>query len=267
LRNFSDFLRILNDIIEFMATQIKLRRGTAAQWTASNPTISQGEAGFEVDTNKLKIGDGTTAWVDLDYIYSPPAPVDLDPYLTIATASATYLTQSNATSSYQPLDADLTSIAAISGSTGFLKTDGSGSWSVDTATYQTVVANISDTEIGYLNNASANIQDQLNSKTDKLLQIYGTYSSNYTFQMGDEDKLHELSGTLTVTVPPESTYNFPIGTQINILNIGSGTITAAGGSGVTLNGTPGLKLRAQWSSATIIKRASNTWVIVGDLAA
>ena len=251
-----------------MATQIKLRRGTAAQWTASNPTISQGEAGFEVDTNKLKIGDGTTAWVDLAYIYSPAAPIDLEPYLTIATASATYLTQSDATSSYQPLDADLTAIAAFGGTNTGILTKGNGNtWTLDTTVYQPVVSGITSDEIGYLNNASANIQNQLNSKTDKLLQIYGTYSSNYTFKMGDEDKLHELSGTLTVTVPPESTYNFPIGTQINILNIGSGTITAAGGSGVTLNGTPGLKLRAQWSSATIIKRASNTWVIVGDLAA
>lgn len=250
-----------------MATQIKLRRGTAAQWTLSNPTISQGEAGFEVDTNKLKIGDGTTAWVDLPYIYSPPAPVDLDAYLTQASASVIYLTITDAENTYQLKDADLTAIAALSGSSGFLRTNGSGTWTIDTNTYQNAVASISDTELGYLNNASANIQDQLNSKTDKLLQIYGTYSSNYTFQMGDEDKFHEMNGTFTVTVPPESTYNFPIGTQIHILNIGSGTITVAGGSGVTLNGTPGLKLRAQWSSATIIKRASNTWVIVGDLAA
>ena len=251
-----------------MATQIKLRRGTAAQWTLSNPTISQGEAGFEVDTNKLKIGDGTTAWVDLPYIYSPPAPVDLNAYLTQASASVTYLTIANAENTYQLKDADLTAIAALSGSSGLLRTNGSGTWSVDTVTYQPVVANISSTEIGYLDNASANIQDQLNLKQNKLLSISSTINTNYTLQAGDqESKLLELSGTFTVTVPPESTYNFPIGSQINILNIGSGTITTAGGSGVTLNGTPGLKLRAQWSSATIIKRASNTWVIVGDLAA
>jgi hypothetical protein len=43
------------------------------------------------------------------------------------------------------------------------------------------------------------------------------------------------------------------------------TITATGG--VTINATPGLKLRAQWSSVTLIKRATDTWVALGDLQA
>jgi hypothetical protein len=38
-----------------------------------------------------------------------------------------------------------------------------------------------------------------------------------------------------------------------------------GASGVTVNATPGLKLRAQWSSATLIKRGTDTWVAIGDL--
>jgi hypothetical protein len=50
-----------------MANRIQLRRGTAANWTSVNPVLAQGEAGFEVDTNRLKIGDGTTAWAALDY--------------------------------------------------------------------------------------------------------------------------------------------------------------------------------------------------------
>lgn len=47
---------------------IKLRRGTAAEWTASNELLSLGEPGFEKDTRKLKIGDGITLWNDLPYI-------------------------------------------------------------------------------------------------------------------------------------------------------------------------------------------------------
>lgn len=50
-----------------MAVQIQLRRGTAAQWTSANPTLASGEVGFETDTNKEKIGDGTTAWNSLPY--------------------------------------------------------------------------------------------------------------------------------------------------------------------------------------------------------
>lgn len=50
-----------------MASQIKLRRGTASQWTNANPVLSEGEIGFEIDTNKLKIGNGENNWNDLEY--------------------------------------------------------------------------------------------------------------------------------------------------------------------------------------------------------
>jgi hypothetical protein len=49
-----------------MAT-IQLRRGTAAQWVTANPTLAAGEPGFETDTRKLKIGNGSTAWNLLQY--------------------------------------------------------------------------------------------------------------------------------------------------------------------------------------------------------
>jgi hypothetical protein len=55
----------------------------------------------------------------------------------LASTLSSYLTQSSASTIYQPLDSDLTAIAAISGSSGFLKTNGSGSWSVDSNTYIT----------------------------------------------------------------------------------------------------------------------------------
>jgi hypothetical protein len=48
-------------------TVIQLRQGTAAQWTSANPVLATGEPGFETDTNKFKLGDGTTAWASLAY--------------------------------------------------------------------------------------------------------------------------------------------------------------------------------------------------------
>ena len=45
-----------------MATRIQFRRGTAAEWTAANPVLAQGEMGIELDTLQFKIGDGLTAW-------------------------------------------------------------------------------------------------------------------------------------------------------------------------------------------------------------
>jgi hypothetical protein len=51
-------------------TKIQVRRGTAAQWTSANSILSAGEWGFETDTKKFKIGDGTTAWTTLGYAAS-----------------------------------------------------------------------------------------------------------------------------------------------------------------------------------------------------
>ena len=50
-----------------MADVIQIRRDTAALWTSSNPTLSSGEFGYETDTGKIKIGDGSTAWTSLAY--------------------------------------------------------------------------------------------------------------------------------------------------------------------------------------------------------
>lgn len=50
-----------------MATQIQIRRGLASAWTFSNPTLAQGEFGYEIDTGKYKLGDGLTVWADLAY--------------------------------------------------------------------------------------------------------------------------------------------------------------------------------------------------------
>ena len=50
-----------------MADVIQIRRDTAALWTNSNPTLASGEFGYETDTTKIKIGDGSTAWTSLGY--------------------------------------------------------------------------------------------------------------------------------------------------------------------------------------------------------
>jgi hypothetical protein len=138
-----------------------------------------------------------------------------------------------------------------------------------TADYQPRVTDVSDTEIGYLDGVTSSIQTQIDSKSSKYLNLIPAKTSNYTISSGDEVSLIELNGTFTVSIPTDSTFNFPIGSQINILNIGTGVITIAAVTPgtTTVNATPGLKLRTQWSSATLIKRAANTWVVIGDLIA
>jgi len=50
-----------------MANRIQLRRGTAAEWTAANPVLAQGEPGIETDTGKQKFGNGVAVWTALPY--------------------------------------------------------------------------------------------------------------------------------------------------------------------------------------------------------
>jgi len=108
----------------------------------------------------------------------------------------------------------------------------------------------------------------LSTKSDKLLST-NVQTASYTLVSSDADKMVEINNASanTLTVPADSTLNFSVGTQISILQTGAGQTTVTNAVGVTINGTPGLKLRAQWSIATLIKRAANTWVLLGDTAA
>jgi len=56
-----------------MATRMQQRRGTATQWTTANPILNAGEIGYETNTNKFKIGDGTNHWADLAYFIDEDA--------------------------------------------------------------------------------------------------------------------------------------------------------------------------------------------------
>jgi hypothetical protein len=75
-----------------------------------------------------------------------------------------------------------------------------------------------------------------------------------------------MSNGGTITVPTDSEI-FAVGSTVDIVQTGSSQVTIVGDTGVTVNSTPGLKLRSQWSSATLIKRGNNLWVAVGDLSA
>jgi hypothetical protein len=59
-----------------MAVKIQARRGTAAEWISNNPTLSAGEFGFETDTLKLKIGNGSTVWTSLAYTGLTPTEIN-----------------------------------------------------------------------------------------------------------------------------------------------------------------------------------------------
>ncbi len=98
-------------------------------------------------------------------------------------------------------------------------------------------------------------------------------TADYSLVLSDAYKIIEMNLTSTantLTIPLASVHEFPQGSQITIIQTGSGQTTILGTAGVTINGTPGLKLRDQYSSCTLIKRSAanlNTWIVIGDLSA
>jgi hypothetical protein len=233
------------------------------------------------NSNKFLTTNGTNAFWD---------NIDLSHYLTIDLASSTYLTQENANNTFLNsylastiyLTRDSASATYITPERGLPDGGTSGQvlvkfsldnydviWSDpiggDGLPDQTGNAGKYLTSSGSV--ASWATLD-LSTKSDKLLST-NSQNASYTLVLSDADKILEMNvaSANNLTVPLNSSQAFPIGTQITILQTGTGQTTIVATGGVTINATPGLKLRTQWSSATLIKRAENTWVAIGDLSA
>lgn len=96
--------------------------------------------------------------------------------------------------------------------------------------------------------------------------------TTYTTVLADNGKIVTLSNasSITTTIPPNSSVDYPIGAQITLSQYGAGQVTIQGGSGVTIVSTGATattpKLRVQYSTATAIQTALNTWLITGDIS-
>jgi hypothetical protein len=87
----------------------------------------------------------------------------------------------------------------------------------------------------------------------------------YTTVLADANKLVTLDSTgISVTIPPASSVAYPTGSQIHLYQSGTGQATVVGDTGVSVNSSNGLKTRTQYSVATVIKVAVNSWVLIGD---
>jgi hypothetical protein len=221
-----------------MTSRLQNRRDTAANWTSNNPTLAAGEIGLETDTFKFKMGDGTTAWISLAYAYAAGATGPTGPAGATGPIGAT---------GPQGVTGD-TGPTGVTGATGPVGATGpTGATGPIGATGPTGATG-----------ATGPFGDPT--------LVLNPEAGSYTLVLGDASGLVEMSGGGTLTVPTNASVAFPTGTQISILQTGASQVTV-GGAGVTINGTPGLKLRTQWSGATLIKRATDTWALVGDLSA
>ena len=175
------------------------------------------------------------------------------------------------------VDADINSSAAIALSKLATSTAGNiivyNSSGVPTSVTETGDITISDTGVTAIASGvivNANISATAAIDLGKLADVStNAQTASYTLVLADKNKVVEMGvgSANNLTVPLNSSVAYPVGSQINILQTGAGQTTIVATGGVTINATPGLKMRAQWSYATLIKRATNTWVLVGDISA
>ena len=94
-------------------------------------------------------------------------------------------------------------------------------------------------------------------------------TGSYTLVLADRGKLVEMGvgSANNLTIPANSSVAFPVGTQIHLLQTGAGQTTVVAAGGVTINPAATLKLRQQWSAATLVKRSTDTWILMGDISA
>jgi len=134
------------------------------------------------------------------------------------------------------------------------------------------ITNLADTSTALRSLISAKVStttltDSLEKKTNKLIS-FNTYTTSDTLRLSDADKVIEMNvGTANnLVIPNYSDYAFPVGTQITVIQIGSGQTTFVPASGVTISSAGGkLKLTGQYSTASLIKRSNTLWYLFGDI--
>jgi hypothetical protein len=233
-----------------MATRMQQRRGTAAQWAAADPVLNVAEIGYESDTGKFKIGDGTNHWDDLNYFLDS---VDQGGNIT----DYVPLTQKSAASGVAALDVDKNLVVPgasihIEGATdnSFETTltvtnptaDRTITFPDAEGTVQLRVSNVDDTEIGYLNGVTSGIQTQMDLKAPLASPAL----------TGDATAVNlTVSGNLTVngtTTNINSTNLVIEDKNIVLADVASPTDTTADGGGITLKGATDKTLN--WVDAT-----------------
>ena len=109
-----------------------------------------------------------------------------------------------------------------------------------------------------------------NALATAMIAINAQTGTTYTTVLTDDGKLITCSNAsaISVTIPPNSSVAYGVGTQLNFAQLSTGQVTLVAGAGVTLNssGTK-LKLKDQYSVATCVKTDTNTWFVVGNLSA
>lgn len=111
---------------------------------------------------------------------------------------------------------------------------------------------------------------ELDAMATAMIALNAQTGTTYTTVLADDGKLVtcDNGSPIALTIPPSSSVNYGIGTQINVMQLGAGVVTVTAGVGVTLQSQGSkLKTNGQYSVATCVKIATDTWVVVGNLVA
>jgi hypothetical protein len=246
-----------------MTSVIQVKRGSASAWTSANTVLAAGEVGFETDTKKMKVGDGSTAWTSLSYTVT---------------------------------DGDITAVVAGTGLSGG-STSGSATLAIDTSvvvdktTAQTltnktlttpIISSISNTGTVTLPTSTDTLvgrdtTDTLTNKTltdPKINLAFDAETASYTAVIANNGQVVTMSNSSanTFSIPTNASVAFPIGTQINVLQIGTGQTTiqavTSGTTSILSTGATAAapKLRARYSAATCLKAGTDLWYVFGDIS-
>jgi hypothetical protein len=199
---------------------------------------------------------------------SPVAPALPANSITLATvavgAGATAITNANITDTRVLVTTNIPEsgdISAVNAGTGL--SGGGSSGSVTLAIDTTVTADLTTAQT--LTNKTLT--------TPKInLGINAQTGTTYTTVLDDNGKLvtQTNASAIATTIPLNASVAYPIGAQINIAQMGAGQVTISGAGGVTIASTGATatapKLRAQYSTATAVQTATDTWLVMGDIS-